>query len=29
MVDVLFYVVAGIAIVGALMKIIKNKKDDK
>jgi hypothetical protein len=29
MVDILFYVVAGIAIVGALMKIIKNKKDDK
>ena len=28
MVDILFYVVAGIAIVGALMKIIKNKKDD-
>lgn len=29
MVDILFYAVAGIAIVGALIKIIKNKKDDK
>ncbi len=29
MVDILFYAVAGIAIVGALIKIIKNKKNDK
>ncbi len=29
MVDVLFYAVAGIAIVGALIKIIKNEKNDK
>jgi hypothetical protein len=29
MVDILFYAVAGVAIVGALIRIIKSKKDDK
>ena len=29
MVDILFYAVAGIAIVGAVIKMIKNKKNDK
>lgn len=29
MVDILFYAVAGFAIVGALIRIIKSKKDDK
>lgn len=29
MIDILFYTVAGIAIVGAVIKMIKNKKNDK
>ena len=29
MVDILFYAVAGVAIGGALIRIIKSKKDDK
>lgn len=29
MVDILFYAVAGVAIVWALIRIIKSKKDDK
>ena len=29
MVDILFYAVAGVAIVGALIKMVKNKKNDK
>lgn len=29
MVDILFYTVAGITIIGALIKIVKSKKDDE
>ena len=29
MVDILFHAVAGIAIVGAVIKMVKNKKNDK